>query len=137
MISESVKNLLTSIPDAKGTTIYLSIMKSINDSFLDKTLECLSRVETAWYAVFVLRYWRQWIVRHSNYNLANNFITSNTYMCIELNAHSLLIHILSLQNLLPPTSENFLSWLLGSQCCERLFISARSMSSTFSTVINF
>ena len=137
MISESVKNLLASIPDAKGTTIYLSIMKSINDSFLDKTLECLSRVEKAWYAVFVLRYWRQWIVRHSNYNLANNFITSNTYMCIELNAHSLLIHILSLQNLLPPTSENFLSWLLGSQCCERLFRSARSMSSTFSTVINF
>ena len=47
MISESVKNLLASIPDAKGTTIYLSIMKSINDSFSDKTLECLSRVEKA------------------------------------------------------------------------------------------
>ena len=47
MISKSVKNLLASIPDAKGTTIYLSIMKSINDSFLDKTLECLNRVEKA------------------------------------------------------------------------------------------
>ena len=137
MTSESVMNLLTSVPDAKGTIAYLTIMKYINDSFLDKTLECLCRIEKAWYVVFVVHYWRQWIVRHPDYSIANNFILSNTYMCIELNAHSLLIHILSLQNLLPPSSENFLPWLLGSQCCERLFRSARSMSSTFSTIINF
>ena len=31
----------------------------------------------------------------------------------------------------------FLPWLLGSQCCESTFRTARSMSSTFSTMINF
>ena len=137
MTGESMMNLLADVPDAKGTTIYLTLMKSINDSFLDKNLECLSRVEKAWYVLFVLRYWRQWIVRHPDYNIANNFISSNTYMCIELNAHSLLVHILTLQLLLPPSNENFLPWLLGSQCCERLFRSARSMSSSFFTVLNF
>ena len=109
MTSESVLNLLANIPDAKGTTVYLTIMKYINDSFLDKTLECLSRVEKAWYILFALRYWRQWIVRHPDYKIANNFISSNTYMCIDLNAHSLLIHILSLQNLLPPNSESLVA----------------------------
>lgn len=118
MTSESVMNTLASIPDAKGTTVYLTIMKSVNDSFLDKTLECLCRVEKAWYAVFILCYWRQWIIRHPEYNVADNFILSNIYMCIELNAHSLLTHILPLQKLLPTSSEIFLPWLLGSQCCK-------------------
>jgi len=41
-------------------------------------------------------------------------------MCIELNACS-----------------KFFPWLLGSQCCEKIFRAARSLSSTFSTVIDF
>ena len=31
----------------------------------------------------------------------------------------------------------FLPWLLGSQCCEQAFRAVRSMSGTFSTMINF
>jgi len=54
-----------------------------------------------------------------------------------LNAHSLIVHILSLQKLDGSESSNVLPWLLGSQCCEKLFRSARSLNSTFSTVINF
>lgn len=61
MTSDSV-NSLASIPDAKGTAVYLTVMKSVNDSFLNKTLECLCRVEKAWYAVFILRCWRQWTI---------------------------------------------------------------------------
>ena len=138
MTSNSVMEILMSIPDAKGTVVYLKIMKSITDTFLDKSLECLVRVEKAWYnCVFFLRYWRQWVLLCPEYNLSDNFITCNTYTCVELNAHSLIVYILSLQAVYASDSNSFLPWILGSQCCEKVFRSARSMSSVFSTVINF
>ena len=65
MTSDSVMELLTDVPDAKGTIAYLRIMKLITDSFLNKNLECLVRIENAWFCVFVLRYWRQWIILKS------------------------------------------------------------------------
>ena len=34
-------------------------------------------------------------------------------------------------------SDSFCPWLFGSQTCEKIFRAARSMTSTFSTVINF
>ena len=137
MTSTSITTLLSKLPDAKGTAAYLNVMKLVTDSFLDKSTEYSARVQKAWYAVFMLRYWYQWIVLHPDYTLGSNFITCDTYMCIELNAHSLISYMLSLQNLLPPDSDNFIPWLLGSQCCEKVFRAARSMSGTFSTIINF
>ena len=134
---DCVMQLLATVPEAKGTVTYLRIMKSITDSFLNKNLECLVRIENAWYSVFVLRYWRQWIILNSNYNLSDHFITSNAYTCVELNAHSLITLVLSLQTMLPSDNKSFLPWLLESQCCEKVFRSARSMSSVFSTIINF
>ena len=137
MTSDSVMELLTDVPDAKGTIAYLRIMKLITDSFLNKNLECLVRIENAWFCVFVLRYWRQWIILNPDYNLSDHFITSNAYTCAELNAHSLLTLVISMQTILSSDNKNFLPWLLGSQCCEKVFRAARSMSSVFSTIINF
>ena len=51
-------------------------------------------------------------------------------MCIELNAHAIITLVIILRDF-------YLTWLLGSQTCERVFRSARSMTSTFSTIINF
>ena len=65
--------------------------------------------------------------------LQNNFITENSYSCIELNAHSLIILLLTACK----SGYTFLPWLYGSQSCEKLFRTLRSMSSTFSTVVNF
>jgi len=56
---------------------------------------------------------------------------------VELNVHSLVVFILSLQAVSPSESNNFIPWQLSSQCCEKVFRSARSMSSVFSTIINF
>ena len=135
MTSKTMFHLFKSIPDAKGTSAYLFIMRCVVDSYLDKSLQPLERVKKAWLGVFFMRYWRQWVVLSSRYTLGNNFITLNAYMCIELNAHSLIIFILTLRNCLP--DSGFLPWLLGSQSCEKAFRAARSMSSIFSTVINF
>ena len=106
------------------------------DSYLDNDLDPLSRVEKIWYAVFFVRYWRKWILLNHRYTLRDNFITPNAYMCIELNAHLLITFLLTVRDHIKNDSC-FLPWLLGSQCCEMTFRIARSMSSTFSTVINF
>ena len=75
----------------------------------------------------------QWIVNSKEYSIQNNFITENSYSCIELNAHSLIILLQTARK----SGHNFLLWLHGSQSCEKLFRTVRSMSSTFSTVVNF
>ena len=54
---------------------------------------------------------------------------------MELNAHSLIAFLIILRN--SNQSTAFMQWLLGSQSCEKVFRTARSMTSTFSTVINF
>ena len=68
----------------------------------------------------------------SQYTLQNNFITNNAYMCVELNAHALIMRVQGNFD-----CESFLPWLLGSQSCEKTFRTDRSMTSIFSTIINF
>ena len=134
--SNSFMTLLSQNPDAKGTSAFLDVIRCMIDSFLDKTLNVFSRIEKAWYAVFFLRYWHQWLLLNPNYTLGNNFITLNAYICVELNAHALITYLMTVRDSLPPNSRSFVPWMLGSQSCEKMFRTARSMSSTFSTVIN-
>ena len=135
--SKSVIELLQRFPDAKGTMIFLVLVRCVIDSFLDKQLDMYSRIKKAWYAVFFMRYWRQWLLSNKNYTLGNNFITSNAYKCIEINAHSLVTFLLTIRDKLPANNECFFPWMLGSQSCEKAFRAVRSMSSTYSTILNF
>ncbi len=99
--------LLDDLPDAVGTNYYINVMKSVVDSYLDKSLSPKQRIEEAWYAVFFLRYWRQWILQHPNFTLQKNFISSNAYMCVEINAHSLIAMIFLLRDKMDATSDCF------------------------------
>ena len=130
-------HLLSTIPEAKGTYVYVKIMASTIDSYLDMSLNPLERVEKAWYANFFVRYWRQWILLSEKYTLRQNFLTSNAYLCIELNAHALLTFLMNACDNVSKKDVVFLPWLLGSQSCEKTFRSARSMSTVFSSVLNF
>ena len=47
-------HLLSTIPEAKGIFLYVKIMASTVDSYLDMSLSPLERVEKAWYAYFFL-----------------------------------------------------------------------------------
>ncbi len=75
------------------------------------------------------------------YNLKENFINSNLYTCIELNAHALVKKILvddsCEDNICCDRNEIFFPNLLASQPCESTFRQVRSFTSTFSTVVNF
>ena len=95
LTSKSMFILLSQIPDARATGVYLEITRCVIDSYLDKELDAFGRVELAWYAVFFMRYWRHWLLLKKEYKLSDNFITNNAYMCIELNAHSLLLFLIT------------------------------------------
>ena len=46
-------HLLKTIPEAEGTSVYVEMMKCIMDSYLDKSLRPLDRIEKAWYTNFL------------------------------------------------------------------------------------
>lgn len=120
-------NFLNKFPEALGTKYYLDVAKSAVYSYLDKSMS----------PAFFYRYWRQWIMLQKPFTLQNNYITSNSYMCVEINAHSLLAYIMIMRDSYSNKPEVFTPWLIGSQSCEQKFLSLRSMTGTFSTMINF
>ena len=91
-------SLLDSIPDAVGTKCYIEIMRCVVDSFLNKNLSPLSRIQMIWYANIFVRYWHKWIELHPQYNIQDNFLTQNVYTCIELNAHALVLLLVTLRD---------------------------------------
>ena len=131
--------LLDSFPDSKGTRCYVQMKKSIINSYLDKRLSPLRGIEEAWFALFFARYWRQWIICCKKYSLETNYISLNSYICIELNDHALILLLMLLRDKSKSTGVDYLFclWLLGSQPCEKGFHAARSMTPTFSTMVNF
>lgn len=127
-----IEQLNKEIPQSEGSVAYLKLMNYVKSSFLDSSTVLRIRLYRIWYVVFFTRIWRAW----REYKTSENFLTSNCYLCIEMNAHALIKLILKIKNSeLRP--EMLSIGILGSQACESLFRSARSMTSTYSTVINF
>lgn len=128
-----ISSLLENVPNSKGTAVFLSMCRFILDSFLDKSLPPLERIYKMWVAAFFFRVWRNHINKNEKYSLSHNFISLNCYTCIELNAHSLICYLMMCRD----NEKSFLPWLLSSQPCEENFRKLRSMTSTFSTRVNF
>lgn len=84
-----MKALENNVVDSEATVRYLKICDYIITSFISKEPTPIDRVYRPWYAVFFLRCWRKWILRSKKYNLGFNFISSNAYVCVELNAQAL------------------------------------------------
>lgn len=83
--------------------------------------------------IVFFRSWRSWLNQSKEYTLKECFISTNCYLCIELNAHSLVKQLLKLDD----DEYSFCPDLQGSQPCETLFRQARSFSSMYSNVVNF
>ena len=111
---------LQKIPDALGTKYFIDVMQCIVDSYLKRSLEPLEQVEKNWYALFFLRYWCSWISVHPSYSLQKNFVTSNAFKCVELNAHALIIALMVVRDNFEGKCC-FLPWLLGLSLVSRLF----------------
>lgn len=134
--SNLVKSLLSKhVPGSNATVLYLSLVRHIINAFLDKDIAVVDRVYSIWFSVFILRMWKYWLQKHLKYNIKNNFISMNAYVCIELNAHELIKVIEKFKE--NQTEILFLPWLMSSQPCEKTFRAIRSLTSTYSTVVNF
>ena len=88
-----------------------------------------------WKSVFFLRIWRTWL-DEKGYRECEHFITANAYTCMEINAHMLVTVVKRVAEGDSPV-DSLRVWKMGSQACEQLFRMTRSMTPTFSTIINF
>lgn len=140
------------VPGSEGTVIYLNAIRNVMTAFMNYNIKSADRVYLAWYSVFFFRGWRSWLMNSEKrdpseknskkiYNLKENFISSNLYTCIELNAHALVKKILvedsSDDKSRCDRNQIFFPNLMASQPCESTFRQVRSFTSTFSTVVNF
>ena len=123
------------VPNSEGTCFYLKIMSNITSSYLDKNITPLERVYRIWHFVFALRYWRFWMNCDDVYNLSDCFISSNSYICAEVLAHSLVLLITKFRE--DKTPELLMPWLFTSQPCESFFKALRSLSPVGSSQTNF
>lgn len=134
LTATSVTSLLTD-DESKATQRLLIITRYILDAFLEKSLCIKQRIYFLWYANFFFRLWRSWIRDQEHWTLTKHWMTLNTYTCIELNAHALLVMIEKCRTNNNP--EILLPWLYSSQPCEKFFRQTRSMTSTYLTRVNF
>ena len=121
------------VPGSKGTAAYMKVMYFIIQAYLSVVLTMKDRIYYLWYAVFFMRYWQTWIMANK-FSVISNFITTNIYLCVKLNARSLLDTIfLCIKS---QSCSTFLPWKFGIQQCESFFRNLRSMASTYSTIVN-
>ena len=118
-----------------GTVIYLQLMRNIRDAFFDKSLSPLKRLYLMWNSIFFLRIWRCWL-SEKGLTESDYFVTNNAYLCVELNGHMMINLVYNVIRRDFP-EEALRIWLSGSQGCEQLFRLLRSMTPTFSTIVNF
>lgn len=136
LCAKKVSELLRKhVPNSEGTATFLDMMREFTDAFMDRTMSPLERISLVWKWIFFLRLWRQWLKDTPGYTLGHNFITSNCYTCMEINAHGLINLIQKFRD--EETPELFQPWLFSSQDCEEFFKAGRSLTSTFSTITNF
>ncbi|KAK3918403.1 hypothetical protein KUF71_000975 [Frankliniella fusca] len=136
LCDKQVTDLLSKhIPNSKGTVCYLTMIREVMEAFLKTSLTPTDRIDLIWKWVFFVRLWRDWVLNTDGYTLGHNFITTNAYYCLELNAHGLIQIIRNLRD--SGDEELFFPENFDSQPCESFFRTSRSMSSTHSTVVNY
>lgn len=87
----TIINLIeTHVKYSQGTVFYLKIMSSILRSYLDPSLSPLERIRCICFSNFMLRIWRENIIQSKTNTLKEHFVTLYAYICVEINAHSII-----------------------------------------------
>lgn len=124
------------VPDCAGTVMYLKLCRMMTSSYLDDELEPVERVYRIWYALYFLRCWRTFIqCKNNDFTLADNFVSRNLFICVEINAHAMVYLIKNMRDRQEPNL--FIPSLFASQPCEFTFRRMRSMGTVNFTKINF
>ena len=156
----AARDCLRDVNDSHGTFVFVTIIRCIIVAFVDRSTTVPERIYHAWLSVFLCRLWRTWldiIPKHEpdrrvsqSSSLSDNakrkltrkaskqifYITSPTYVCIELNAHHLTyLTVLVEDGRMPPDALKI--YLFNSQSCESFFRLSRAISGAFSVSVNF
>jgi hypothetical protein len=149
---------LETINGSNATFIFLKLLRSIIDAYIEKNTLLLDRIHHAWISVFLTRIWLVWIDKMGKQKLDKSltgltkhwkelphrsknstqqfFLTSPAVYSIELNAHCLTyLALLVIEGKLP--DEVLAVNRFHSQTCEATFREARSLSSSHSSGVNF
>lgn len=132
--SERITNLLTE-PYQQATKVYLRLNSFIKSAYINRDTDPETRIYKAFYVALFSRMWRAQVLHNKHTTLKKDFLSANSYVCIELNAHSLLLFLIKCREMEMP--QLFLPYLASSQDCESFFRLFRALGTTFNTVINF
>ena len=123
----------------------MCLLRSIVLAYAEHNTPIIDRIYYSWFGGFLCRIWQTWLrvvgkeeisEFHSGETINNLFITTPAHFSIELNAHSLLgICLLVIQQKLPESALSISNY--HSQSCESTFRLTRSMSGSFSCIVNF
>lgn len=127
--------LTTYILGSEGTIEFIRICHEVTSSLYDDNLPPLARLLRIWRSTYFLRGWRFWLKKTDGVDLETNFISTNAYQCIELNAKNLVILMKKFRE--EGLTQLFHPTLYNSQPCEEAFRKLRSMGTLNFTKINF
>lgn len=91
-----LKALEKYVPDSEATVTYLKLSRSVVQAYNSVDLSPLERIYSIFHALYFFRAWKKWMKAQMDedgcplYNVEDNFITSNAFDCLELNAYSML-----------------------------------------------
>lgn len=131
--AEVVDMLKLNVPNSDGTVMYLKLLRNFIDSFMDTELLPIERVRKLWYSIFVIRIWRMYL-RNESLSVTDCSLTLYCYVCLELNAHSMVKILLFLRSQNVP--ELFKPWVYNSQSCESFYRLIRSLTTVFARAAN-
>ena len=155
---DEIFRALEKVNDSRATIVYIKLLRSVIDAYIEESTTILDRVFHAWTSVFLSRLWLLWIqkmgkkklddiftelTKHSNKHdhrskttAQQYFLTPQAVYSIELNAHCLVyLILLVIEGKLP--EDVLLVERFHSQSCESVFRSARALSSNSSSGVNF
>ena len=155
---DEVMRALEKFETSEATLVYVKLLRSVIDAYIERSTGLLDRIFHAWTAVFISRLWLVWIDKMGKNKLdkllmaltentedfdipikgnsQQYFLTQQAVYSIEINAHCLVYFVfLVIEGKLPQE-------VLGidrfhSQSCESLFRAARAFSSGCSSGVNF
>lgn len=55
--------------ESKATALFLQITNNIIESFMNQNMASLQRIRKIWYALFIIRIWRNFILTQKNIHL--------------------------------------------------------------------
>lgn len=127
------------IIDSEATVEYVRICYEITSSIYEEKLAPLDRMFRLWRTTYFLRAWRlsiaQKVAAAGEFKISENFITQNSYACIELIARNFVIMTKKFRD--ENLKELFVPTVFNSQPCEETYRKLRSMGTINFTKINF